>query len=1465
MSERQVVSPFIRDHVGKMFHKLGLLPNEERLVFERLCGYLGAVHDSKYLNHLPALLPGMKSLPIASMYVELSVAPGSFQTAPGLLQTRMTLAEYIGRRDDWRRARRVSLDTAIGKTTHHHTVILGDPGSGKSSLLKHSAIKVAHGTWPRFFIPIYIPIKHYWRTFQRYREAAPTFLDWASFSLEIHGKVSTKDYSPDASYLFTESNINKAQPMRAFLQRVAGEKSPIIFLIDGLDEVAADPDAVAIVQREIQTLNGLFPWVATSRRAGFIYDLQEDIRYDVVSLHDEAIDDLIKNWFHHQVSEKRIQTLKESLHHQIFQSPRLLQMARNPFLLTLLCYLQHCSDEPLPVQRSVVYERIFEAVAEQVQKYHQNPKLFGFAEQRFLADFCHYLYTDAPGAPRQFFRGKDFSAFAAPDKPPSLRKHYLASRLMDRWHEMDDYHLVHLTLHEFLVAQSLVAESVDVVLPHLYKPHWRVVIRFLGGLYWYHDKREDFRRLLKALIDPPDRLGFLYVEAAHILVEAGIDDSTSLLGVDLLDKLWQTLVNQEPYLSEAAAEALAVWRPAEMLTKLPALVDAYTPKYADPLEELLARRDGVQNLKNPPVFLVIGILGQCQRVEAKRALVDLFFSDSPLANSTIEPLANALDPQTRRLCLGKAPCNFDTELFERFCELVYRSGHDDFVNWMIDSLGNVELHHSQPLLVAMRAFNHEKLGIALGEWVECQGSESIPVEALHAWKQSRPESARDYVHQHLDVLLSRGMTRRLVRAGFFNNDELLALLETHQQDTLNGMFELAEEEGETFNLALVDALIERFESRPNDYELLDAMTFIQKNRLGELHGLEDHLAKILETSEDSIMQSSATFGIGRLRAHQFAPRMLEIAGDRAFQEAVRLGAINALIHLEGLPKKDLVSDLCELFFKENPRMQESLAEAIGAHDLHTLHRLRFFPKADEAMARCCAEQGILFFDDGFVTTDGMKHPWHDQQSASNKHGLTRPNVLANLALPIELEGMASPLIQDQNQAASWANTLEQSLTLPVDCYLDDLTRMLIAAGDHGRLFELWTDFRFLTLVMRERGSEFLKNQMEQLIKQDWPDRTVEPSVLITIMDTLLTFVDRLPFQEKRNQFEVNQIPEQLLARLSHEHPAIETLRSDARKAKADRVWLEAIKASFQPVSDATASNRQHHDGAVIAIVLDESNGRILTAGEDGAVYAWHPVDLSVVDRVICAEESIAHLQVDESTDSLLVICDSGRLTPYQLSNFNHGYGFSVSSKALVAVRAVLGGKAVAVTEGDTHLVVWDWKAQEPRLRCPTVADVIGLTYHHGRLRLAAILKQGFSVWDVYEGLFLFEEMNADLNIHQGCFHASGDALFLATENRILKLDFISGESIVSQNECPSSPTAMTMANGLPFLLTVHSLSSERNESIICLWHPETLKMASVFTSDVPITCVQVTSDCAVFCGDQLGRLHGFKLHGQELS
>ena len=225
-------------------------------------------------------------------------------------------------------------------------VILGDPGAGKSSLLRFLALRWARITDPNEFstkpLPLLIELREYDR--------------W-----ECSSNKSLLRYLNEAQ---TYHRLNQVD-----LDRLLQRPNAAVFFLDGLDEVF-DPARREQVVNDIHRLSNEYPTapiIVTSRVIGYKPQRLRDAEFRHFLLQDfepDQVEAFLDHWHEQTFTDPADRAFKRHrLVQAIEESRAIAELAGNPLLLTMMAILNR--NQELPRDRAELYEQAARVLLDQ--------------------------------------------------------------------------------------------------------------------------------------------------------------------------------------------------------------------------------------------------------------------------------------------------------------------------------------------------------------------------------------------------------------------------------------------------------------------------------------------------------------------------------------------------------------------------------------------------------------------------------------------------------------------------------------------------------------------------------------------------------------------------------------------------------------------------------------------------------------------------------------------------------------------------------------------------------------------------------------------------------------------------------------------------------------------------------------------------------------------------------------------
>jgi formylglycine-generating enzyme required for sulfatase activity len=443
-----------------------------------------------------------QSLPIQDLYISLTTTPAEEPDRKRVAAGSPVAFEGRGQR--------VHLEQALA---NRRLVIVGDPGSGKTTFLRRLAFLMcgallrapaadadrdlppADKPFP-MLIPVARLYKHIERNAGLIAVDAPAWIPhclaaWcAESSLELDEKFFQAQMEGDAS----------------------------IVLLDSLDEAPSDKDRrhlAALIKNAANRYRNC-RFVVTSRPTAYRGEvvLPGFAQAQIDELEDEAIDTFLKRWCGALFPEsaRQAETHYAELRGALRVS-EIRRMARNPVMLTALGVI-HWHEKRLPERRADLYESVLNWLARARESRPGRP-----SPERSIALLQNLALTiqDHPKGrqvqvPRYWAARSILLGWrdAAEENRAELAENFLREEEVDSGIVVsrgDDIRFWHLTFQEYLAARALAARDdrrrqlySDA---KLHQPEWREVVVLLAGVL-YHQGIERVDDMMSAVLD---RLG----------------------------------------------------------------------------------------------------------------------------------------------------------------------------------------------------------------------------------------------------------------------------------------------------------------------------------------------------------------------------------------------------------------------------------------------------------------------------------------------------------------------------------------------------------------------------------------------------------------------------------------------------------------------------------------------------------------------------------------------------------------------------------------------------------------------------------------------------------------------------------------------------------------------------------------------------------------------------------------------
>jgi HEAT repeat protein len=449
-----------------------------------------------YLQNLIAELKDVKILDMSRpldlerTYVRLQVRPESRayprpEEEVELARIERDPDEWLRLRQEWReRGARAAVPPEEALRKYRLCVVLGDPGAGKTTMLRHLALCAAQGRLDGLpALPVFVSLHRF------VQSGCEALLDFVAEEWD-------KRYGFPVARPYIEGRLE------------AGEA---LLLLDGLDEVNVgreEGEAKAYYDQAVEQINGLVtryrqaPAMVTSRLAGWRGGLAAGFHtLEVLDLGAEEIERFVENWFHDDPQRA------EGLRRELRRSTRMATMAANPLLLSLIAIVYQRGLD-LPRWRARLYERCVQVLLSEWDGTRRIERRQAFTtdhKQALLQAVARHFHEEG----KRYYPREELLAVIGGFLPtvglPVEEKERVLQETSAQYGLLKEqaigwYGFLHLTLQEYFCARDIQqGGGLEVVLANLHRPWWEEVTLVLASM-------GDAALLLQGILDQPEDL-----------------------------------------------------------------------------------------------------------------------------------------------------------------------------------------------------------------------------------------------------------------------------------------------------------------------------------------------------------------------------------------------------------------------------------------------------------------------------------------------------------------------------------------------------------------------------------------------------------------------------------------------------------------------------------------------------------------------------------------------------------------------------------------------------------------------------------------------------------------------------------------------------------------------------------------------------------------------------------------------
>ncbi|CCI03388.1 HEAT repeat domain-containing protein [Microcystis aeruginosa] len=542
------------DNILDILDKLGLEPTKNAV-----CRFLEKIQDEfQYLQFFHT----RQKISLLKQYIPIEVTLErrynyeieTWQAYTGDEGTLKKIYALKGFTEEQQREenKKVQVDWEEAKDKHNKMMILGDPGMGKSTLLRMEALKIAREELGKLGVNTPQPFLNNREKVKVKDVILPLYFRLS----ELANKLAEKN---DDIINIISQLIDKSFQIESIVKEKLEQGKCVLFL-DALDEVSS------IQLHELNTKlknfldNSPCKIYLTSRIVGYSGKFSKEVKeVEIVPFTDQKTAEYIKTWFVNAEGYLENDLVSaDGLIEELKNKPQIQGLAQNPLLLSLICSLYQTQDLILPAKRNEVYRQ---AVDYMLRDWVENRKLVSvsggkrIAKIRLLEIVAYELSCreeeififqeeDFFNVLERYLRHEEVSTIFQQSNSDELMIELCEEDgIIQKFHEKGDQYLfLHRTFQEYFTACYLYQrirknqeDGIALVKAHFWDHDWHETIILLAGMM------SDASLLLEAILQEKDDIfATLLILASNCLAESkNIQDSLINQIVDKLYQVWQ--------------------------------------------------------------------------------------------------------------------------------------------------------------------------------------------------------------------------------------------------------------------------------------------------------------------------------------------------------------------------------------------------------------------------------------------------------------------------------------------------------------------------------------------------------------------------------------------------------------------------------------------------------------------------------------------------------------------------------------------------------------------------------------------------------------------------------------------------------------------------------------------------------------------------------------------------------------